>query len=103
MENGIEHELQFGTARAEHRVKACVDSGEGRLRMLLDRPDRHEETAGQCNGESGYRGGKRMLPQAFQNNAPNGHTLSSAGELPLMRSNGSTRSDWDRTRRSCPV
>ena len=78
MKNGIEHELQFGTACAQHRVKTAVDAGERRLRLRLDHPNREQQSTGERDGGRGHGGGKRALAQAAKNDAENIHAVTSA-------------------------
>ena len=73
MENRIEHQLQFGAARPQNRVKAAGHAGEGGLGLHLDDPDGHEQAARQGNGKRRNDGGQGVLAQAPQNDQPECH------------------------------
>ena len=94
MENGIEHELQLRTARAQHGVKAGIHPGEGGLRLLLHDPDRHQQPAGQRNQRRGDGGRERVLAQALENDGANGHAGTSAQGAVRLCGNRWTFSNW---------
>ena len=43
MKNGVEHELEFRAARAEHGVEAGIGRGEHGLRLRLHHPHRQQQ------------------------------------------------------------
>ena len=73
MEHGVENELELRAARAEHGVEAGVHLGERGLRLILHHPYRHQQTARQRDGDGGDNGRQRVLPEALEDDAKQGH------------------------------
>ena len=77
VENGVQHELELGTARAEHGIEARVDLAEVPLGLGLHHPDGHEQSPGERDGERRDDGGQGVLAKTAKNDGPEVHRFPS--------------------------
>ena len=77
MKHRVQHELELGTPCPQHCVEPRIDLREGVLRLGFHRPHRHHQPTGQRDGEGRHHGGKRVLPEALQDDSEQRHGVTS--------------------------
>src|SRR4051812_4066731 len=102
MENRVQHELQFRTARAEHRIEARCRLRERRLRLRLHHPHAHEQPARERDASRRDERRERVLAQRAIDDQRQRHDYLRALWKARLRSrksclcsnNDSTLSSW---------
>jgi len=77
MKNGIENQLEFGGSCSQDGVESGMHPGKGRIGLVLDHPDRKDQTTRQGNGDGSDRGGQQVLPETLEHDAQDRHVPTS--------------------------